>query len=120
MDPIDEKIINLLRDGRPREFEQLLRETGCSHNTMRLHLDSLAEKSLITKNKRPVKERGRPKFMYSTPPGSIKASGVRLNQSTGVVSPSFSRLSQICRFEKGGYCKRIRGSCYAQDCPQIR
>jgi hypothetical protein len=24
MDPIDEKIMNLLRDGKPKEFEQLL------------------------------------------------------------------------------------------------
>jgi len=43
MDPIYEKIMNLLRDGKPKEFEQLLSKLGHSHNTLRLHLDSLAE-----------------------------------------------------------------------------
>jgi len=35
MDPIDEKIMNLLRDGKPKEFEQLLSKLGHSHNTLR-------------------------------------------------------------------------------------
>lgn len=55
MDPIDDEILSLLRESRPREFEQLLLEAGFFHNTLRLHLDSLAEKSLIVKDKQPVK-----------------------------------------------------------------
>jgi DNA-binding Lrp family transcriptional regulator len=47
MDFIDEKIINLLRGGKPREFEQLLREAGLSHNTLRHHLDSLVDRGMI-------------------------------------------------------------------------
>ena len=39
---------------------------------------------------------------------------------TNLRALSFSRLSQICRFEKGGFCKKLRDSCYARDCPQIR
>jgi len=120
MDPIDEKIMNLLRDDKPKEFEQLLSKLGHSHNTLRIHLDSLAERGTIVKDKRPADGRGRPRLTYSASPGFVGVAVTRLNQSTGVVSLSFSRLSQICRFEKGGFCKKLRGSCYARDCPQIR
>jgi hypothetical protein len=38
---------------------------------------------------------------------------------TEVVSITFSRLRHLCRFEKGGYCKKIKKRCEAQSCPQI-
>jgi len=37
--------------------------------------------------------------------------------STEVVSLPFSRLRHLCRFEKGGYCKKIRGACKPQKLP---
>jgi len=95
MDPIDDGIISRLKDGKPREFEQLLREAGFSHNTLRLHLDSLAQRGMIVKDKRPVKGRGRPRFVYSMSLGSGGVFRTHLNPSTGVVSLSFVRLSQI-------------------------
>jgi hypothetical protein len=36
MDPIEEKIINLLGNGRPKEFEHLLMEVRNSHNNTSL------------------------------------------------------------------------------------
>jgi hypothetical protein len=42
------------------------------------------------------------------------------NPSTGVVSLTFDKLSQICRFEKGEFCKKVREPCSARVCPQIR
>jgi len=59
-------------------------------------------------------------FTYSVPVGAGMVPRVLPNPSTGVVSLSFSKLSQICRFEKGGFCKKIRSSCNAQVCPQIK
>ena len=120
MDPFDVEILNLLRDGKPREFQQILSEVKLSHNTLRLHLGSLADQNLISKGKRPAKGRGRPSFTYSVPVGEGRVPGMLPNPSTGVVSLSFSKLSQICRFEKGGFCKRVRGPCTARICPQIR
>jgi len=117
MGPIDEKIMNLLRNGEPREFEQLLREAGFSHNTLRLHIDSLVEGGIIMKDKLPAKGRGRPKFTYSMLPRSSKVSIICLNESTGVVSLSFNKLSQICRFEKSGFCEKAGSSCNAQNSP---
>ncbi|MGD0805780.1 MAG: winged helix-turn-helix domain-containing protein [Candidatus Bathyarchaeia archaeon] len=118
MDPLDIMILNHLRDGKPKEFKQILAAVKLSHNTLRHHLDSLVDQNLITKSKEPVRGRGKPKFTYSVPVGAGRASSMLPNPSTGVVSLSFSKLSQICRFEKGGWCKKIRGRCYASDCPK--
>ena len=38
---------------------------------------------------------------------------------TEFVSIPFSRLRHLCRFEKGGYCKKIRAVWEAQKCPEI-
>jgi hypothetical protein len=35
------------------------------------------------------------------------------------VSLPFSKLKHFCRFNKGGCCKKIRGFCEAQKCPEI-
>jgi DNA-binding transcriptional ArsR family regulator len=120
MDPFNTAILNLLRDGKPREFKQILAAVKFSHNTLRNHLDSLMDQSLILKEKRPEKGRGRPMFTYSVPAGSGMVSGVLPNPSTGVVSLSFSKLSQICRFEKGEFCKKVREPCTARVCLQIK
>ena len=120
MDPFNTAILNLLRDDKPREFKQILAAVKFSHNTLRNHLNSLVDQSLVLKEKRPEEGRGRPMFTYSIPAGSGMVPRVLPNPSTGVVSLSFGKLSQICRFEKGGFCKKIRGSCNAQICPQIK
>ena len=120
MDPFDIEILNSLRDGKPKEFKQILAVVKLSHNTLRHHLNSLKDQNIITKSKQPVKGRGRPKFTYSVPVGGGGVPGMLPNSSTGVVSLSFSKLSQICRFEKGGFCKKVRGPCTARVCPQTR
>jgi DNA-binding Lrp family transcriptional regulator len=114
MDPFDIEILNHLRDGKHKEFQQILVAVKLSHNTLRLHLDSLEDQNLTLKIKQPVRGRGRPKFTYSVPVGAGGVPGMLPNPSTGVVSLGFSKLSQICRFEKGGFCKRVRGPCTAQ------
>ena len=120
MGPLDVEILNHLRDGKPKEFKQILATVKLSHNTLRHHLDSLEDQKIITKSKQPVKGRGRPKFTYSVPVGAGRVPSIIPNPSTGLVSLSFDKLSQICRFEKGEFCKKVRGSCSARVCPQIR
>ena len=88
--------------GKTMRFEELLSELSVSHNTLRLHLDAMAEKGEIKKEKRPSKGRGRPSYFYSTGPGAVRQPSPRLNRVTGMVSLSFEKLSQVCRFEKGG------------------
>ncbi len=120
MDSIDEDVIKALRNGKPLGFDDLLSRLSISHNTLRIHLDEMAEKGGIRKEKLPPKSRGRPSYVYSVGLVPVRRSSPRMNEVTGMVSLSFERLSQICRFEKGGWCKKLRGGCYASDCPQIR
>jgi predicted ArsR family transcriptional regulator len=120
MDLFDTAILNLLRDAKQRQFQEILATVKFSHNTLRQHIDSPLDQSFITRDKLPTEGRGRPRCVYSAPAGKGKASAVIPNPSTGVVSLSFSRLSQFCRFEKGGFCRKVRGQCGAWICPQIK
>ena len=94
-------------------------EVGFSHNTLRLHLERLVDKGLVMKQKMPKKGLGRPRFSYSLPPKLKRHIFLILSEPfTEVVSLPFSRLRHLCRFEKGGYCKKIKGACKAQNCPE--
>jgi predicted ArsR family transcriptional regulator len=68
MDFFDERILNVLKDGKPRVFNQILNAVGFSHNTLRLHLDFLVDQGFIVKEKKPSKGLGRPAFTHSIPP----------------------------------------------------
>jgi len=120
MDLFDRRILAILKDEEPREFQQLLREVGFSHNTLRLHLARLERQGLIIKVKKPRKGAGRPGFVYSLPPEIRHQVAVTLTEpQTTIVSLTFQKMRHLCRFEKGGYCKRTRRRCEAQNCPQI-
>ena len=120
MDLFDRHILSVLKDGKPREFEGLLQEVGFSHNTLRRHLASLKRQGLIMKGKKPRKGPGRPIFTYSLPP-KLKAKVALSPEDSyiSLVTISFRKLRHLCRFEKGGYCKRTRTGCEAKNCPQI-
>jgi len=120
MDLFDERILAVLKDGKPRVFTQLLVEAGFSHNTLKQHLENLAAQGLVAKEKTLSNRLGRPKFTYFIPPKARQQVSVALSDpSLEIVVLSFSRLKHLCRFEKGGYCKEIRSRCEAQNCPQI-
>ena len=55
MDSFDRRILSVLKDGKPRDFRQLLRDVGFSHNTLRMHLSSLERQGFIVKDKSPLK-----------------------------------------------------------------
>jgi len=119
MDPFDEHIMRVIKDGRPRDFHQLLEEVGFSHNTLRLHLNTLVEKGRITREKMPAEGPGRPKFVYSKPPRSRHQASSTLSDSAEVVTLTFKGLRRLCRFQRGGRCREIKDRCEAQNCPQI-
>jgi len=120
MDLFDECILEGLKDGRPRDFGQILGIVDFSHNTLRLHLGHLVEMDLIVKEKTPSKGHGRPKFMYSIPSKVRRQLPHLLSEDyVEIIHLTFDRLQSICKYEKGGYCKKIKGRCEAQSCPQI-
>ena len=120
MDELYEAILTALIDGKHRSFNQLLKAVGLSHNTLRLHLNKLVDQALVTREKITRKGPGRPSFTYSVGPrGGGVASRPMSRVSGDVVALPFSRLGQVCRFERGGFCKKVRMGCEARNCPQI-
>ena len=119
MDELDEETLNALRDGKPHTFNQLLEKVTFSHNTLTLHLDNLVEQKLILKEKIIRETRGRPIYVYSVSSVGRKASLMLRSGVEDVIAIPFSSLEQVCRIEKGGFCKRMRVECEARICPQI-
>jgi light-regulated signal transduction histidine kinase (bacteriophytochrome) len=64
MDIFDERILSVLKDGKPRLFIQLLDEAGFSHNTLKLHLKTLLSAGVLVREKTVSERLGRPKFAY--------------------------------------------------------
>ena len=120
MDPFEERILGVLKDGRPRDFHQLLEEKGFSHNTLMLHLNTMADQGSIIREKTPMKGPGRPKFTYSMPRGLGCLASSIPSGSAELVTLTFKGLMRLCRFQRGGRCRKIKGLCEAQNCPQIQ
>jgi len=116
----DEHILRLLKDGKLGDFQQILGKVGFSHNTLRLHLKRLVDQGLIVEKKTYSKGRGRPRFTYFMPPKLHRQPSRLLSDPFDeIVTLSFRKLRHLCRFEKDGYCKKIKKKCEAQNCPQI-
>jgi predicted ArsR family transcriptional regulator len=121
MDFFDERVLAALKDGKPRSFKALLSEVGFSHNTLQQHLERLMAQGLIVREKATANSFGRPKFAYHVPSRTTKQVTVALQHpNVELVALPFSRLRHVCRFEKGGYCKKTKNQCETQNCPQIR
>jgi predicted ArsR family transcriptional regulator len=119
MDEFDEETLEALRNGKPHTFQQILEKVNFSHNTLRLHLDKLVDQRLITREKVSRETRGRPTYVYSVSSAGRRASVMLRSGVDEVVVLPFSDLSQVCRFEKGGFCKKMHVDCEARICPQI-
>ena len=112
MDLFDRRILAVLREGRSRNFQQILSRVGFSYNTLRHHLIQLEEQGLVMKRKRPQEGSGRPRFIYTLPKGvDGRAASAFVDPYKGLVVLSFEELQRICRHEKGRYCKEIRVRC---------
>lgn len=116
MDPYDEEILNVLKDRKPRNFQQILDEIGFSHNTLSFHLNSLVDEGLISRKKTPSGGRGRPVYLYTSVEASTTASGA----SGELLVLTFSELKRICRHSRGGRCRETKARCEPDFCPHIR
>ena len=120
MDEIDDEIMASLTDGKPHTFHQILEKVSFTHNTLRLHLDVLVDRRLVAREKAARTGRGRPIYVYSLGSGGLRAASMLRSGVEGVVALPFTSLSQVCRFEEGGFCKKMRTDCEAEVCPQFR
>jgi predicted ArsR family transcriptional regulator len=108
--------IEPLEDGTSSNFTQILDTVFFSHNTLRLHLNSMVEKGLIIREKSPSKCRGRPSYLYRA---SAEALASASGAPGGVVTLNFSDLKRLCRYQRGGRCRETRDRCKLESCPQI-
>ena len=113
------RILEVLSSGKAKSFQDILSKTGFSHNTLRQHLDQLIAKGLVERRKEPKEGLRRPSYRYSLSGDARRSISALLRPDLGLVVLSFDALRRLCRHEKGGYCKEIRGSCDAQKCPKI-
>jgi len=117
MDPYDKEILNALKDGKLRKFQQILDEIGFSHNTLRLHLNYMVDRDLVMREKAPSDRRGRPVYLYRA---SVEALASASGVPGEVVVLRSSELKRICRFHRGGRCRETRDRCEPNSCPKIR
>ena len=119
MDAYDRRIMQVLQDKGNMTFDQIRLNIDFSYNTIQQHLARLVEKGLVKRRKQPPNSPGRPKYVYNV---SESLNGrpftALMNPETNWVVVSFDSLRRLCRHEKGGYCKEIRGSCGALKCPK--
>jgi len=114
------RIMVVLRDGEPTEFQRLLSEVGFSHNTLRRPLDELTDEGLVERLKMPRVGPWGPLLAYKLSGGTSKRAVSALsNPSLGLVAVSFEGLRRACRREKGGFCKEIMGRCAPSSCPLV-
>ncbi len=120
MDYIDRQILIILKDKKARDFQQILSEVDFSHNTLRQHLDTLINQGIVERRKRPREGPGRPLFVYCLSKNfDARTLSAFLDPYRGLVVIPFEVLRRLCRHEKGGYCKEMRGGCEAGICPKI-
>jgi DNA-binding Lrp family transcriptional regulator len=119
MDHFDRIIIQLLVGTEKMTFNEIQERVDFSHNTLQQHLEDLLEKGVIERIKELQNRSGRPTYVYKIP-GKLKGRPLTtiLTPRTSWVVIPFDVLRSICRHEKGGYCKEIRGSCRALNCPK--
>jgi predicted ArsR family transcriptional regulator len=116
MDPYNEEILDALKDGNSRNFTQILDTVSFSHNTLRLHINSMVDKGLIAREKSPSKRRGRPVYLYRVSAGAMASAPGALGR---VVALNFSDLKRLCRYQRGGRCREMGGRCEPEYCPQF-
>lgn len=120
MDFFDRAILKSLNGHSSRNFKEILTETGVSHNTLKRHLNHMLARGLILRDKLAQKRRGRPEFCYCLTPKFEKRIRHTLEEPfTSLVTLTFTKLKQICKHNKGGYCKTNKRNCSPYTCSHI-
>ncbi len=115
MDYFDSVIVNLLQDGRPKTFDQIMEGAGFARSTVTSHLRHLIDDGIVLKEKVVARRRGRPRFNYRLPKALARPSSSYM--PADIVTLTFQKLKHACRFEKGGRCREVRKQCTPEACP---
>ena len=114
MDWVCESLVGLLRRESREDgvgLRRLVDASGFARQTVHNHLKHLTASGLVLREV--VKYgRGRPEILYR-----VSRQAFRMPEGAVMVSLAFQRLRHACRFEKGGWCKEVRGNCAQENCP---
>jgi len=113
VDWVCESLVDLLRKSRKNGvgIRRLVDASGFARQTVHNHLKHLTASGLVLREA--VKYgRGRPEILYR-----VSRQALRMPEGAVMVSLAFQRLRRVCRFEKGGWCKEVRGDCAPDSCP---
>jgi predicted ArsR family transcriptional regulator len=114
MDWVYESLVEILsshKKGDGVNLKHLMTASGHARQTVHDHLKHLTASGLVSK--KTVKHgRGRPEILYR-----VNRQAFRMSERAVVVSLAFERLRRVCRLEKGGWCKEVRGECVPGNCP---
>jgi len=120
MDSFDRLILDSLKDGSRRSFKEILVRGGMSHNTLKRYLRRLMIEGLVSRAENVANRRGRPEYGYYLTPKLKQRVNLRLTEPyTSLVTLTFTKLKQICRHNKSGFCQAKRRNCGSYICPHI-
>ena len=91
-------------------LSQLVERSDLARQTVHNHLRHLVEIGILSHEA--VKSgRGRPTILYRRSRQPVEA-----GEGVDLVALTFQKLRHACRFEKGGWCKEVRGKCAPERC----
>jgi predicted ArsR family transcriptional regulator len=111
VDWVCRSLVEVLGKDGTLSLGQLIDRSGFARQTVYNHLNHLIAAGIVSK-KAVRRGRGRPAILYI-----LSKHPVRGVEWSDVVSLTFQRLRHVCRFEKGGRCKKTKGICTAENCP---
>jgi predicted ArsR family transcriptional regulator len=111
VDWVCRSLVEVLGKDGTLSLGQLIDRSGFARQTVYNHLNHLIAAGIVSK-KAVRRGRGRPAILYI-----LSKHPVRGVEWSDVVSLTFQRLRHVCRFEKGGRCKKTKGMCTAENCP---
>jgi len=120
MSSFDQVILESLKDGSRRSFKEILAKSGISHNTLKRYLQHLMTEGLVSRTENATNRRGRPEYGYYLTPKLKQRVNLRLTEPyTSLVTLTFTKLKQICKHHKSGFCQTKRSKCGSYLCPHI-
>jgi predicted ArsR family transcriptional regulator len=120
MGSFDQLILESLKDGSKRSFREILAKGDMSHNTLKRYLQRLMTEGLVSRTENVKNRRGRPEYNYYLTPRLKQRVNLRITEPyTSLVTLTFTKLKQICKHHKSGFCQTKRSNCSSYLCPHI-
>ncbi len=120
MDSFDQLILDSLKDDSSKTFKEILAKGGLSHNTLKRYRKDLMDEGLVQRSEKAENRRGRPEYSYCLTPKLTQHINLTLKgRYTSLVTSTFTKLKQICRHSKDGFCRTKKRDCHPHICPYI-